>query len=227
MIGKPLLALGVLSLVLCSQNAGAAEATGKKVTLEGTYKVVAIRNASDVAAPAAPLTATDSPVGKDIKITADSLEMGSRKCAYREGMRTLVSVINRKDPILADIDVPPADSPLSRGDQRIMTAFHYKCSGKGFVHVYKVDDRVIVIPWDNSARYLIAEKPLSSQQIIRLQKALKDVKFLEAEPSGKLDAETLRALSNWSHYRLGKPDAYKFGRVAITENLLDTMGVLD
>ena len=200
----------------------------KSPPIKGTYKVVTTRYASDVARAVDPLAKGNEAIGQEIIFTDEgALAMKGITCDHWEVFASLVPVVNLKDPMLADIHVPPTDSPKSAGDQRISKIYHYKCEGESFIHVYQVDDRVLVIPWENSSRYLIVEKPLSEKQIIKLQAQLKDMKFHHFSPTGILDNETLKALSSWAQYRLQDYEAYRFQRTAITENLLDALGVLD
>lgn len=193
----------------------------------GTFEVVAIRNASDVARPADIGPQNEEAIGQTISFTKDGLEMEGMSCQHWEVSMTLVPVTNPEDPMLGDIHVPPTEAPKSAGDQRIGKTYNYNCEGESFLNVYQVDKRVIVIPWQNSSRYLIAEMSLNPEQVSILQSQLKDMKFSEAEPNGEIDENTLRAVATWSNYRLGTDDGYRFKRTAITENLLDTLGVLE
>lgn len=193
--------------------------------LTGNYSIVTTRVASDVASTA-PIGIEESDnIGESVTFNDQGIEMLGLNCVHRPMLMSAVAVINPNDPLLADIHVPPTDSPLSAGDQRIGRIFHYRCEGGRYIHVYQVDERVLVIPWQNSSQYLIVEKPLCEDEITIIQQQLKDHKFLEQDANGKLDEATLSALSSWSHYRLGDDEAYKFKRTAITENLLDTFGI--
>lgn len=193
--------------------------------LTGDYNIVTTRAASDVASTAPTGLEESKIIGKSVTFNDGGIEMLGRSCEHRPMLRSAVAVINPDDPLLVDIHVPPTDSPLSAGDQRIGRTFHYKCDGGQYIHVYQVDERVLVIPWQNSSQYLIVEKPLSEEEITVIQQQLKDHKFLEQDANGTLDEATISALSSWSHYRLGDDDAYKFARPAITENLLDTFAI--
>jgi len=200
----------------------------KTSPVTGTYKVVTMRNASNVARTVDPMDGNDDSIGQEITFTEKGgLKMQGITCDQWEVFASLVAVVDTRDPMLADIHVPPTDSPLSAGDQRIGKSYHYKCEEESFLHVYQVDDRVLVIPWKNSSRYLIVEKPLSEKQINKMQAQLKDMKFHHMEPTGTLDDETLYSLSSWARYRLKDTEVYRFKRTAITENLLDALNVLD
>ncbi len=225
MITHLLLALGV---VFCLSTTTLADVLLTQPPIKGTYTVATMRNASDVASTANPMMAEETTIGQEIIFTDEGgLQMEGMGCDHWKIFASTSDVINTKDPMLADIHVPPTDSPLSSGDQRIEKNFLYTCEGESVVQVYQVDDRVLVLPWNNSSRYLIAEPLLSKKQIRTLQSQLKDMKFHHFEPTGILDTDTLEALASWAGYRLKDSEAYRFQRTAITENLLDTLRVLD
>ncbi len=199
----------------------------EKSPIIGDFKVVTIRNASDVSVIRMPEEIGGEEIGNVITFTEEGIEIEGMSCDAWAVFQSLVPVVNTNDPILSDIHVSPADSPLSKGDQRIGKTFHYVCEDESFMHVYQVDDRVLVIPWGNSAQYLIAERDLSKVQITAMQAQLRNHKFLEGDLTGYLDNKTVGAVSAWSHYRLASEDGYVFKRAAITENLLDTFGIFD
>jgi hypothetical protein len=220
--------IGILTALFCFSTSVIADDLLKSPPIIGTYKVVTMRNASNVARAIDPLANKNEAIGQEITFTDEgALVMKGIACDHWEVFASFAPVIDTRDPMLSDIHVPPTDSPKSSGDQRISKTYHYKCEGESFIHVYQVDNRVLVIPWENSSRYLIAEIPLSEKQIKTLQAQLKDMKFHHFDPTGILDKETLLALSSWAGYRLQRAEAYRFKRTAITENLLDALGVLD
>ena len=74
---------------------------------------------------------------------------------------------------------------------------------------------------------LILERPLPEVRIKAYQMQLKSMKFYEGDLTGKLDEETLRASRTWYEYRAELDDTQPTpARPAITENLLDALGVL-
>ena len=197
-----------------------------KPPIVGEFKVVTIRNASDVAALRMPEDIGGEAIGKVIRFTEAGIEMEGMSCQSWEMFSSSATIVNTDDPILSDIHVEATDSPLSKGEQRIGKSYHYSCEGESVMDVYQVDDRVLVIPWGNGSQYLIVERSLTKEQIIAIQAQLREYKFLEGELTGFLDNKTVGAISAWSHYRLANDDGYVFKRAAITENLLDTFGVL-
>lgn len=198
-----------------------------KPSINGEFKVVTIRNASDVAALRMPEDMGGEAIGQTITFMDDGIFMEGMACDKWEVNYPEAPVINLEDPILADIHVGATDSPQSSGDQRIGISYSFICEGEAFMNVYQVDNWVLVIPWGNSSQYLIAERELSKDQIIAMQAQLRNYKFLEGELTGFIDNKTMGAISAWSHYRLANDDGYVFKRAAITENLLDTFGIPD
>jgi hypothetical protein len=127
--------------------------------------------------------------------------------------------------MLADVMIEPLDPDVSAGDNRILTSWRYVCEGETFLQLMQIDARVIVIPWANGSKYLIAESPLSNAQIWKLQATLAGVKFFAAAKTGMLDEPTLAAIGLWARYRNAANNPYNFSRPAITRNLFDAMDV--
>jgi len=189
----------------------------------GTYEIVAVRRASDVAAPAMMLNEEDDPRGKSITITPEGLETEGMSCDEWTAEEEAGPNPIETDPILSDLFLPSLDGadPLLRPTLKVM------CEGEVAVRIFAADHRVIALPWQNSSHYLIAEKPLDETQILRLQNVLTDMKFGDLEPTGILDAETLQSMRSYYEYRLDNENAYTFARPAISESLLEKLQVFD
>lgn len=87
-----------------------------------------------------------------------------------------------------------------------------------------MDERVLIAPLDSGLAYLIFERPLSSAEIAKLQFQLKDMKFFSGSPTDSWGEDSLFGLSSYAEYRGSE---YRFNRTAITENILDGLGVLE
>lgn len=220
---------GMSLLLLTTFSTTAYSDTGltAPTLLSGIYKVVAVRNASDVAATYDPSVEVESPVGETIGFSMNGITMTGLDCDQWDIEEKTAVVVNLNDPILADINIGPADSPQSAGDQRLMNSYAYSCEGEPFMNVLQVDDRVIVIPWANSSKYLIAEKPLTIEQIFKLQKQLKSMVLLDGKITGSMDEATRLAIRSLAQHRSENPDDYSFFHPALTENLLDTLLIFD
>lgn len=224
------LCLASLFAISCTGTYSAGERSSGQTAspLDGTYTVVAIRRASDVAAPMVPQAeSAASPLGQVITFQGQQLMMEGIDCESWRIKRTTAKALSiDQDPNLIDLTLPPADSPNSAGDQRIGKTYKISCDGEFFGTALHVDDRVLVMPWANSALNLILERPLTPAQITQYQSQLKSMKFYDGEITGVLDGATLKASRQWYRYRANLPDAQPIpARPAITQNLLDTLGV--
>jgi hypothetical protein len=196
-------------------------------SLAGDYVIVDIRKNSLVATPARmPPPGADSPIGKSVSFTSDGVILDGISCKKWGAAKIAAPVDFSSDRALTDLRLPPTDSPKSNGDRQIINFFKIDCEGEVFTTVFQADRRVLAMDWANSELYLILERPLRSSQIKTLQKALKSMKFYSGNVTGVFDAETARATRAWYRYRLSDKTAAIPLRPAITENLLDALGVL-
>jgi len=189
----------------------------------GTYEIVAVRRASDVAAPAMTEEDSEDPIGNTITITEAGLKLEGISCDEWTAEPEVGPNPIETDPILSDLYLPSLDgaTPALRPTLRVM------CEGELVFHLFASDHRVIALPWHNSSHYLIAEKPLSPAQVSRLQNVLTDMKFGDLEPTGILDTATLQTIRSYYEYRLEDAEGYIFARPAISESLLEKLQVLD
>lgn len=216
--------LAILTLaVACAEEQAAFD---YPESLYGRYEVVSLRMDSSTASMAPGLGA-ESPVGKFLEIDEYGFHLSDMSCESGRIESSSEPIVFLDDPNLADLNIPPLSDPSFRGEQRNHQAYEVVCDGSTLTQLHQVDDQVLVMPWANSSQYLILEKPLSSDQIVKLQEQLKDMKFLSQDSTGVLDEKTLFAIGLYAGYRLKDNDAPQFQRTAITENLLDGLGVLD
>ena len=218
------LAAGILTAMFLPAPAQAAD--GFKA-LAGDYVVVSVRRSSMVSAPASLRPGgADSPFGKRISFDASGVTLDGISCDDWQAAALPSQVDFDTDPMLADLRLPPTDSPNSVGDKRIGKSWRISCEGETFTTLYQADRRVLAMSWANSAMYLILERPMSTTEVTRLQKSMKSMKFYDGEITGTLDTGTERAVRAWYEYRLSDPGMAIPRRPAITENLLDALGVL-
>lgn len=230
MMKKYSIAAGVLCAAIV-MSAGEASSAGGASAFEafaGSYVVVAVRQNSLVAAPGGMRPGpADSPIGKSVEFTSSGVVMEGIGCDDWRADATAVPVDFAEDRLLADLRLPPTDSPLSAGDKRLSRSFRISCEGEYFTTLYQADRRVVALSWANAQQYLILERPLNTAEVGRLQKALTSTKFYSGEVNGTFDAGTERAVRAWYEYRLADPNAAIPRRPAITENLLDALKVLN
>ncbi len=189
----------------------------------GEYIAVALRHSSDVAALAVPGAGAEF-LGRHVRFGEDgAIWLDGRRCETWVVAESDSAVLTLDDPNLSDLAVPPVASD----DKRINLAVELVCLDapeRTLGYFVIVDSRVLVAPAPGSTVNVILERPLSAAEIRRLQTQLKSMKFYFGEITGALDAATVRSIGYYAEYRGA---AYRFARPAITENLLDGLGVLD
>lgn len=231
---RPMLACVVTMLCAAACTAPAAQSqapAGAKVRPPvslpaGTFVVVDARRASDVVAPAMP---SDMPIGEHVKISSNGLEMTGVSCEeWRISGHESEPAQLLTDPNLIDVTLGPTDSPISSGDKRLNQYFKVSCEGEFFTSILQIDDRVLIMPWANSAINLVLERPLSRDQTLQYQRQLKSMKFYDGPVHGVLDEAALTASRFWYEYRARLTKAQPIpARPAITQNLLDALNVLE
>lgn len=216
-------ALGVIAAALASPLIASAEtAPDPMAALYGVYEVIAARSASATAAPLGAGSLVDDPRGQVIEIAPDGVRLPGDDCAPATLSIQDEADVMESDPMLSDLRLPDLDRVAPPPGIVVIAA----CEGGGRVDVYQADPRAVAIPWNNGAGYLVAEKPLTPDQIERLQTELKSMKFFTGEPSSAWSERALDGLRGYYGYRVDK-DAYRFERPAITASLLEKLGVLD
>ena len=206
---------------------GPSEALAKLAGFAGEYVIIDARMASDVASPLLP--DFEPPIGESIRFTRTGIELEGGECDDWQVTELDAAILPvQYDPNLIDLVLGPIDSPNTVGDQQQHVGFVAKCEGETVFRFHKVDDRVLVMPTENSAVNLILERPLSEVQIKAYQAQLKSMKFYEGELTGELDDATLTSSRYWFEYRARLDDTQPIpARPAITENLLDALRVLN
>lgn len=193
----------------------------------GEYQVVALRNAGDVSTVAEPGAGAEW-LDQRVSFGEGQLTwLGGQTCELWSVREADFPAITLEDPVLSDLTIPPVDSTTSSGDKRVNMPVDLICQDDGeriLGSFVIVDARVLVAsapPWTVN---LILERPLTEKQVEKFQAQLKDMKFYDGEITGALDEATLRGIGFYADYRGSE---YRFLRTAITENLLDGLGVLD
>lgn len=193
----------------------------------GEYRVVALRNASDVATTAHPNAGAEW-LNQRVSFGKGQLTwLGGQTCKLWSVRKSASPAIMLEDPNLSDLAIPPVDSKTSSGDKRVNMPVKLVCQDHGeriLAGFTIIDARVLVASAAGSTINLILEQPLTENQVRKLQAQIKDMKFYDGKISGKLDEATLRGVASYARYRGA---AYRFFRAAITENLLDGLRVLD
>lgn len=200
----------------------AAADDGSASALSGSYERVATRRASDVlGGPQDPsvdkLLVSDASFGNTLQW------IDGTTCDNWSAEVLDMVPLSIEDPNLSDTQVPPNDPPVTVGDKRQNIGYRISC-GEDFVGLLvKVDERVLVTASPSGLTNIILERALSDEEILAFQQELKSMKFFGGEPGTTWTEESLGAVSSFAEYRGA---AYRFKRAAITENLLDGLGVL-
>ena len=188
-------------------------------TLSGTYEIIAVRRATETAAPLDAVDASVDPRGETLTISTGSVEMEGASCdAWTVAALTGPEIMDI-DPMLDDLRLPFLEVPETQSGR----AYDVRCEGEHVLTIYKADPRAIAIPWDNGASYLIAEKPLTEQEVERFQEHLLDMKFQSGPASSKWSTSGLIGLRAYYAYRTNAKGAYIFERPAITQSLLQEL----
>lgn len=192
----------------------------------GEYRVIALRNASGVESTADTDAHIVEWIGRKVSF-GDSLQwIDGSSCDSWFARKAERYPLDLADPNLSDLAIgqlfPPAYHVFA-----FAKALDLYCDENGSRRVGSliwVDDRILVTHSASGSTNIILEKPLSPRQVSRLQEQLKDMKFYDGEITGELDQATLTSVGFFAEYRGSE---YRFLRTAITENLLDGLGVLD
>ncbi|MBL4874362.1 MAG: hypothetical protein JKY41_13505 [Rhodobacteraceae bacterium] len=187
----------------------------------GQFVARTLRMASDVESP---------PMGSELQALIGQVVSFDEPMVWLDGqafdasfqIETLVAIVNLQDPILSDIMVRPPDIAGVKNCWR-MAATMIEYQGNMVDVFMRVDRRVLVLPIENGAAYLMLEKPLYPDEISRLQEVLIDKGFYDGDINGSLDAETNASVSAFVESRGAN---YRFTNAMITENLLAGLNVL-
>lgn len=190
--------------------------------LSGQYELVDVRRASDVAG---------GPIEEStIRLIGSTASFGEKfdfpgldGCTTWSVKAASGIPLNENDPVLSDTQIAPIDGDRSAGDKRINLGLKVFCDGEYKISLLKVDERILVVPTASGIAYLIFERSLSDEETKRFQFQLRDMKFYSGSASSSWDEDSFRALSFYAEYRGAD---YRFARTAISENLLDALGVI-
>jgi hypothetical protein len=190
--------------------------------LSGQYELVDVRRASDVAG--GPVEeSTIKLIGSTASFAEKFVFPGLDGCTRWSVKASAKTPLNENDPMLSDTQIAPIDGDRSAGDKRLNLGLKIFCEGEYKISLLKVDERILVVPTASGIGYLIFERSLSGEETKRFQFQLRDMKFYSGSPSSSWDEDSFRALSFYAEYRGAE---YRFARTAISENLLDALGVI-
>ncbi len=185
----------------------------------GKFVVVDVRQASDVVSRPAEFNKLEL-LGESIEFTSNSVQIDDIDCNSWEIIPSIPPV-NMEDPLLSDIGIGLTD--YERGK---LSSLEYICEGEPFIRILQIDERVLILPWNNSSQNLILERPISTEMVTQLQENLRSLKFYDGRVTGKFDADTVSALAGWVEYSTEMETPYRFARPAVTTSLLRELNVV-
>ncbi len=213
-----------IGLAVAAMLAPALASADELPVPDGDYVAIAIRSATTVAAPLSATTVEEAGyLGRRAKFGDGVHWLDRSECESVSYNAADFVPLDLEDPVLSDLAIPANDG-VSVGDRSLVQPLEVRCGDDLLVHLVMIDRRVLVVPSANGALHIILEKPLSRLQVAKLQRQLKDMKFYDGEITGEMNPEVRRQLGGYAEYRGA---AYRFVNVAITENLLDGLGVLE
>lgn len=184
----------------------------------GTYEVVGVRRASDVATT---LASQDDDrlrrlVGTHASIGGSNRWYDARICPQSLRLRgDAGSAVNLDDPNLSDLKIAPGP-----GDARVNRALSMDCGARpagSIIQLLQIDGRVVVERALDSTAYVILEAPLDAGAARRMEDGLAKAGFDPGPIDGIVDERTRRAVAL---YAQSKGAAYAFDRGVITANVL-------
>lgn len=219
----PMIRTTLTALALtCAATAAPAEVDF--TPFAGPWQLVDLRASQIVATPVSPLDGIDAPIGTRIEITANGPVIEGIDCDDWALELNDQGAGFDFDPILADLRLPGLDADDTANTGKV---YALKCEGQRVASIYMVGPRVAAAVLRNDTLYAIFERPLSADQVTRLQRALKQTKFRDAAPTGQMDDVTLVQLREYYRYRQVDREAATPRRPAITAHLLEGLDVLE
>jgi hypothetical protein len=193
----------------------------------GEYAVVAVRNSNKIVSTTSNQKRQDW-FGRTVEFgLSTSTWLNGEVCSIWSVREAVSPDFILDDRNLSDLTLAPFDVGPETIDRRLNVPVDLVCNDLGervIASFVIIDRRVLLVPTVSRETYVILEKLLSSAEISRFQIKLKEMKFYDGAISGTLNSETIASVGSYAEYRGA---GYRFPRTAITENLLDRLGVLD
>ncbi len=212
-IGRPAMRTLILTFLMTVVTAAEPALAAAGGVLAGTFEVVALRAASDVAGgpidAAAKLT-----LGRRAQFGGTAEWIDGTTCTSWSLEPRGEDAVATDDPNLSDLQLAKANSPPLNRSWRLM------CDETELATFLQVDARVLVAPSPSGQTNLLLERVPPPQEIITLQAGLKAHGHLDGPLSGNMEAATRRALALYAE-ELGA--AFAFQQGVMTEHLLESV----
>ena len=213
-----------LTALLCYSASNAAD-VDEVTAPDGEFVVTAIRRASMVEST----QDTEPNIGDTLGASANFSEklvwIDGTSCVSWSAKKMDNAHVDLHDPMLSDLAIeklqPPAYEVFTFSES--MAIYCGDDDLEPVANITRVDDRILLVASISGSFNVILEKPLTSDQVKKLQTQLTDMKYYDGDINGEIDAATRAAVSAYAEYRGAQ---YRFKDAVITENLLDGLDVL-
>jgi hypothetical protein len=179
----------------------------------GTYEVVALRRASDVAGGPADVSAADS-LGRRARFGETVQWLDGTTCTDWSLEPLADPAVSVGDANLSDLQLAPEGIADARENRSLVLI----CDGRKQTTMLQVDARVLVVPSMSGLTNLVLERLPNGDDIATIRSGLEAHDLLDGSAAENvMDDATRRALAVYAD---GLGAAYAFARGAVTENLL-------
>ena len=189
--------------------------------LAGAYDLAAVRRSSHVEATI-DAGSQAFPEGASIRFDEMLVWYDGRTCDDWRVEAIPDEIVRLDDSNLSDLTLPLLDADTYRPPAQ--SSLRLTCAGEPLADLRRIDDRVFVMHDPSGALVAVFEQRLAPSEVERLQAQLADMKFLEREATGHMDAATRRALAVYDEYRGAD---YIFAEGVATQALLDGLHVVE
>lgn len=181
----------------------------------GTFTVVAVRMASDVASTAPDETTSRWPGNRTVTFDGTLKWIDGSRCSQWSLKVRKTAPVNISDPNLSDTQIGPKPD---NEDARLNQPADLVCGSRRALDALVIVDRHLIVVPEPGGRWIwILEKQLDREQALAVEQALKSRGFDPGPIDGILDTKSREALGFYTE-TLGVP--FRFAVPVIGENLL-------
>jgi len=208
-----------LTLCLATSTAVASDACTADRP-EGSFVVIAQRNASDVVSTLSAIEAY-APVVETVDFDATSFTWINGESCLEDWSLTELEhgPVWLDDPLLGDALLAPIEGAT---DRRILRNFRIDCGARELGSFTMVDAGLLLTAAPNGAVNVILEKPLNTGDAQALSDALTVAGHDVAADGGSVGPATRQAIAREAEAR---GTTYRFEPTVISRNLLEALGV--
>lgn len=208
------LVAGLVAALVLTPRANSQDLLGTPPPFAGQFFAVDVRPITDL--PTRP-TGIDPPV--PVRLADDLRWWDGTTCDgwSARGLPALDTVLG--DPALADLLIGPVGEPGMFQDHRRGDTFAIDCQDRAVATVVRIDDRVLVDVHPELGQYVVIERELLYEDVVRLQRLLAEAGFDPGPADGDMGPRTRDAVARYAAWRLDDTAPPSTG--VVTSNLLD------